>query len=196
MLGRLASRGRLLALGTAALLIAALPTTASAAECPTGATSPVFSAFGDAGNYFLAPNGGFEQNLTWAKSGSVSRVAGNEPFMLAGLTDGYSLRLRKDASVTTPKLCVTRDLTHLRFVAKASGSGQLDVRVDFWENGQITDSSSGSVSNSDHALWRPSRVVDLKADKLGAGQTGQVTVTFKSQGDWLVDDVFIDPYRR
>jgi hypothetical protein len=36
----------------------------------------------------------------------------------------------------------------------------------------------------------------LKVDKLQPGQTGSVTVTFKSQGDWLLDDVFVDPLKR
>ena len=86
---------------------------------------------------------------------------------------------------------------HLRFVAKATGSGQLDVEVRFYgPDGKVTDSSSGSVSPSDHARWAPSRTVLLKVDKLAAGETGYVDVPFKSQGDWLLDDVFVDPLRR
>jgi hypothetical protein len=196
MLGKLRGRGRLLVLALVAVAVAATPATASAAECATGPTSQPFASFGDLGDYFLAPNGGFEQELTWAVSGSVARVLGNEPYMLAGLGDRYALRLGKGGAVTTPTLCVSREMPHLRFVARASGSGQLDVRVSFYENGRVTDSSSGSVSPSRHATWAPSRLVDLKVDRLQAGQTGSVTVSFRSQGDWLVDDVFIDPYRR
>jgi hypothetical protein len=124
-------------------------------------------------------------------------VAGNEPFFLSGLSDRRSLRLGAGGSVTTPKLCVSPELPHLRFVAKASGSGQLDVEVRVYgSNGKVVDSSSGSISPSKHVVWAPSRMVDLKSDNFAAGETGQVTVTFKSQGDWLVDDVFVDPYRR
>jgi hypothetical protein len=39
-------------------------------------------------------------------------------------------------------------------------------------------------------------LVDLNRDKLAAGDSGVVTVTLASQGDWPVDDVLIDPYRR
>jgi hypothetical protein len=124
-------------------------------------------------------------------------VTGNEPFYLTGLSHRKALRLGAGASVTTPELCVSPELPHLRFVAKASGSGQLDVTVRVHgSNGKVIDSSSGSVSPSDHILWRPSRLVDLKSDKFAAGETGVVTVRFASQGDWLVDDVLIDPYRR
>jgi hypothetical protein len=181
---------------TAAAALFAAPAGASAAECTYGPTSPAFSQFGDTASYYLAPNGGFEQTLSWAKSGAVSQVTGNEPFYLAGLSHNKSLRLQKDARVTTPPLCISPETPHLRFVAKAAGGGQLDVEVRFYQNGKVTDSSSGSVSPSDHAAWAPSRTVDLKTSKLLPGQTGTVTVTFRSQGDWLVDDVFIDPRMR
>jgi hypothetical protein len=184
------------AIAAAAALLPGTPAAAATPGCATGPTSKAFSRFGDLGDYFLAPNGGFEQALTWSRSGSVSRVAGSEPFNLAGAGHSSSLRLLKDGSVTTPMLCVSPELPHLRFVAKSSGSGQLDVEVRFYENGKVTDSSSGSISPSDHALWAPSRAVLLKVDKLKPGQTGSVTVTFKSQGDWLVDDVFVDPLKR
>jgi hypothetical protein len=52
------------------------------------------------------------------------------------------------------------------------------------------------VSPSDHRTWQPSDPVLLKTDDLRDGETGLVSVTFRSQGSWLVDDVFIDPYRR
>ena len=53
-----------------------------------------------------------------------------------------------------------------------------------------------SVSPGDHLAWAPSDLIDLKTDHLEAGEAGYVTVSFRSQGSWLVDDVFIDPYRR
>jgi hypothetical protein len=189
---------RVLTLAAAVLAaFAVAPTAASAATCATGATSRTFAQFGDLGWYFLAPGGAFEGSLTWQRSGSVSLVTGNEPFFLTGLTHRKALRLRSGASVTTPKLCVSPELPHLRFVARASGSGQLDVTVRLHgSNGEVIDSSSGSVSPSDHAVWAPSRLVNLKSDKFAPGETGVVTVTFASQGDWLVDDVLIDPYRR
>jgi hypothetical protein len=127
----------------------------------------------------------------------VAVVSGNEPFYLTGLNHRKALRLRSGGSVTTPQLCVSPELPHLRFVARASGSGQLDVTVRVHgSNGKVIDSSSGSISPSDHVAWAPSRLVNLKSDKFAAGETDVVTVTFASQGDWLVDDVLIDPYRR
>ena len=88
-------------------------------------------------------------------------------------------------------------MPHLRFVADAAGSSQADVEVRLYDDhGQVTNSSSGSVSPSAHANWAPSRKVDLKVDQLGWARPATSNVRFKSQGDWRIDDVFVDPYRR
>jgi hypothetical protein len=172
---------------------AAAPGAAAAAECEYGPTSPVFAPFGDSADYYLAPGGDFE-SLTWSSWGGASLVAGVNPFALAG--GERSLALVEGESVRSPLLCVSRDTPHLRFVAKGD-DGQLDVEVRSYNKwGRVTDSSSGSISPSDHRRWAPSRNVDLKADGLRDGEVGAVTVTFRSEGAWLIDDVFIDPYRR
>ena len=172
---------------------AAAPGTAAAAECEYGPTSPVFAQFGDSADYYLAPGGDFE-SLTWSSWGGPELVEGGNPYALAG--GELSLELEESDSVRSPLLCVSRDTPHLRFVAKGD-DGQLDVEVRSYNKwGRVTDSSSGSISPSDHRRWAASRNVDLKVDSLGYGEVGAVTVTFRSQGDWLIDDVFIDPYRR
>jgi hypothetical protein len=185
--------------GIGALVAVAAPAAAGAAvDCDRvdGPTSKAFAPFGDNGDYFLAPAGDFEGPLTWEARGTPTIVPGNEPFMLTG-SGAFALHLGMGDAVTTPLLCVTRDLPHLRFVAKSSGSGQLDVEVRVHKsNGKVTDSSGGGVSPSDHRAWRPSPMIELKTDSLTADETGYVTVTFRSQGSWLIDDVLIDPYRR
>jgi hypothetical protein len=178
--------------GIALVALAAGPAAANAEGCDHGPTSQVFAAFGDSADYYLAPGGDFE-SLTWAASGRTSLVADVNPFALGGGSN--SLRLDDGAWVRSPLLCVSRDTPHLRFVAKGS-HGQLDVEVRVYRNGRVTDSSSGGISTSRHRVWSPSSNVLLKTDSLREGETGQVTVSFRSQGDWLIDDVFIDPYRR
>jgi hypothetical protein len=184
--------------GIGLLVAVASPAAAGAAvncEAENGPTTQAFAQFGDYADYFLAPGGDFEGPLSWAGTRTPTIVAGNEPFMLTGF-GVQSLHLGSGDTVTTPKLCVTRDLPHLRFVAKSYG-GQLDVEVRVYNSyGKVTDSSNGSVSESDHRSWRPSRPIELKTDKLRYNETGHVTITFKSSGSWLIDDVLIDPYRR
>jgi len=171
---------------------AAAPAAASAEGCEYGPTSRAFALFGDRADYYLAPGGDFE-SLTWTAWGRPSLVYGLNPYSLAG--GMRSLRLDKDEAVRSPLLCVSRDTPHLRFLAKG-GDGQLDVAVRVYRNGRVTDSSSGSVSPSDHRRWAPSDNIDLKVDSLRRGEIGEVTVSFRSQGDWLIDDVHVDPYRR
>jgi hypothetical protein len=170
---------------------AAVPATA-AADCEYGPLSAPFAPFGDTADYYLAPGGDFE-SLTWSAWGGASLVSGVNPFPLAG--GERSLKLDSGEGVRSPQMCVSRDTPHLRFMAKGR-EGQLDVEVRVYRNGRVTDSSSGGVSTSAHRAWAPSRNIDLKVDSLAAGETGSVAVTFRSQGDWLIDDVFIDPYRR
>jgi hypothetical protein len=80
--------------------------------------------------------------------------------MLAGPTDAWSMRLLPGARLTTRRVCVSADMPHLRFVARAGGGGQLDVEVRVYDgDGEVSDASSGSVSASDHVTWAPSRLV-------------------------------------
>ena len=185
-----------------------------ATSCEPGPTHQAFSVFGDSYFYYLAPGGDFEGSLTWSRTGRVSLVhrSGLESIGLLGdLTDllgdsslfegllgESSLGMLKDSRVTTPMLCVTSETPHLRFLARAArGSGQLDAEVRVYNSrGRVTDSSSGSISPSDHRLWRPTRFIDLKTDQLDPGETAYVDMRIRSQGNWLIDDVFIDPYRR
>ena len=59
-----------------------------------------------------------------------------------------------------------------------------------------SDTSGGSIAPDDHRAWAPSRYVELKTESIPAGESRTATVQFRSQGDWLIDDVYIDPYRR
>jgi hypothetical protein len=184
--------------GIGLLVAVASPAAAGAAvncEAENGPTTQAFAQFGDYADYFLARGGDFEGSITWARSNTPTLVTTDDPFDLAG--GAQALHLGSGDAVTSPKLCVTPEHPHLRFVAKSSGSGQLDVTVRVYNSsGKVTDSSSGSVSPSDHKVWAPSDPVLLKADGLRDGETGHVSITFRSQGSWLIDDVLIDPYRR
>jgi hypothetical protein len=172
------------------------PPKPQAPKCDIPASTPVFAAFGDTNAYFLAPGGSFEDGLTWTAQGRADVVGVNDPFALGAEAFGRSLWLHPGGAVVTPKLCVTADLPHLRFVAKTFGSGQLDVEVRVYGlRGEIVDSSIGGISPSDHRQWAATRFVDLKTQDL-QHKVGYIDVVFRSQGDWLIDDVYIDPRAR
>jgi hypothetical protein len=180
----------LLTIGGAMCAAVAMPGTALAAECPVQPTTQAFAQFGDANAYYLAPGGAFE-TLSWSRTGAVSLSTQDDPFALAA--GSYSVRMERGEAVRSMPICVDRTMPHLRFVAL--GSGQLDVEVRVTHNGS-TNSSSGSVSDADHRLWAPSRFVSLNTEAIPVGESASATITFRSQGGWRVDNVFIDPYRR
>lgn len=160
-------------------------------------TLQAFSLFGDQDWYALVSQGDFETMPTWSKGGNVTLAASSDPFALTGTMGESSLRLRSGGWVRTPLMCVNLQTPHLRFVANASGAGELDVDVRLVGcPGRFISRSRSSLSPSDHSGWEPSAKIDLNTSCLGPGRSGIVDVRFRSQGDWLIDDVMIDPYKR
>jgi hypothetical protein len=189
---KLSRMPRLLAvIGGAMCALAAAPGAALAAECPVQPATQAFAAFGDTNQYVLAPGGDFE-GLSWAKVGNVTLANENDPFRLAPGTLSVTLD-RAGEAVTSAPFCVDATMPHLRFVAK--GTDQLDVTVAVTYNGS-TDSSSGSISPAAHRWWAPSAFIPLKTSSIPAGESATAKVTFRSNGSWNVDNVFLDPYRR
>jgi hypothetical protein len=174
--------------GVAVAALAAAPAVADA--CEFGPTSRAFAPFGDGNDYYLAPGGDFE-SLTWSSVGEPALVSDVNPFALAGGT--RSLELEPWEGVTSPEMCVSRKTPHLRFVAK--GEGMLFVSVRMWAPGRVT-SVSFTLSPRQHEEWAPSKLVKLWTSGLAEDETALATVSFRSFGDWLIDDVFVDPYRR
>lgn len=199
---RRTNRSRILGpLAAASVGLAFAGITASPAHarptCPAfGPTSQAFASFGDQDWYYPAPNGGFESELTWSRSGSVQVISWTDPFDLLGADDHRSLLLGRGGSVTTPQLCVSRRTPHLRFLGMGYGD-DLEVTVrTYGEDGEVTDSSTDDVWRDVIPAWRPSPKVDLKTSEFELGRIGYVDVTFESRGYWVIDDVLIDPYRK
>jgi len=179
--------------GLALVAAAALPGSALAAPCPVTPTTQAFGDYGDANQYFLAPGGAFESLDDWTRRGWPTLVNGAD---LLGLSpDSRSADLDLGEGVTSVSFCVDSTMPHLRFSAKYFRGGQLDVTVRTTYAGSV-DTSSGSIAPDDHRWWSPSRYVELKTKDIPSTQSGTATVSFRSQGDWQIDDVYIDPYRR
>jgi hypothetical protein len=182
----------------AALALVAAPATASAADCPDRPTSMVFAPWGDTSDYFLAPGGDFEGASTAWTGGTLT--PGNDPFYLAGGGDWQSLRVRSGATATSPGFCADVRHPDFRFVAQPLNPyqpGSLDVFVRFVDSaGQTQTSKMWTMSGVQ--FWTASPRVRLMRD-LPLPSSGQTTarVLFKAVGgDWAIDDVFIDPFRR
>ena len=182
----------------AAIAMGATPATASAAECPDQPTSMVFAPWGDTSEYFLAPGGDFEGGSTSWTGGSL--MPGNDPFYLAGGGDWQSLRIRAGATVASPAFCADVRHPDFRFVARPLNPyvpGALDVYVRFVDKTGVTQTVK-MWTMAGMQYWTASPRVRLMRD-LPLPNSGQTTaqVLFKAVGgDWGIDDVFIDPFRR
>jgi len=196
-LGRAALVAATMTLASASIPAAASATTTTTTGCEPKASAPVFAPWGDLRDYYLAPGGAFEGGISWAQSGAVSLAPVNEPWLLAGVGHTSAARLGVGGAITSPKQCMTLAEPDVRFFARHLGGAQLDVTVRLYAaDGRLIRTAKTTVAPGDHLLWAPTELVDLKTDVLEIGETGHVDLTLASQGTWLVDDVFVDPYRR
>lgn len=170
----------------------------------TPATSQPFLNWGDSHNYFLAPAGDMESDLTtagWSLTGGAGSVAGSEPYDVTGNpSDSMSLGLPDGSSATTPSICVTVHDPEFRFFVRNSGipGSKLDVSAYFIGNdGKPHVKALADVkAHSDWTLTSPIKFHD--AIQPGPDGTGSVSFIFTpsdAKGDWQIDDLYIDPLK-
>jgi hypothetical protein len=192
------SRLRTLAL-LATGAIAAFPGAAGAA-CQDFPTSQPFAQWGDDAQYSLMSGGSFEGSLSWTGTGSPSLAQENDPFNLSG-TGTTSARLRGRQAITSPPVCITAAQPYMRFVARALDKKSRLVLEVLWNDKSVYKEKVLEEHPADlWGSWGPSKIVQLgKALPTGSGEIHEVRLRFSLKdrlGEWLVDDVFIDPYKR
>lgn len=191
----------------AALTLRTTPAAASSG-CTNGNSSNVFSAFGDTNAYYLLQGGSFESSTTSWSGGN--RVAGNEPYFLAGSGHTKSLSLSAGTSASSGWVCLGKTDPTIRFLAKsaASGSGgnytSLNVSVTLkGETGSQVSIYLGQLQAGSFAGWKVTPIFSyaawLNQPWLYAGGTNvRAMFTFTvggSGGTWNIDDTFIDPFK-
>ena len=179
-------------------LFAIVGSTAEGA-CPTPQPTYPFAPWGDFAPYVLMEDGSFEKKTPWR--GTATTVQENDPFELAG-PGKQSMRLRGDQTLTSPVLCVNDTLPHFRFVARALDQN----RRRSWSSRSCGRSGattrSWSLERAPANLfqaWGPSRLVPLATAMSIEKKKENVRLRFRlkdAAGDWLVDDVFVDPVKR
>lgn len=192
------------ALVSAALLaLLAIPAMADAA-CPVEPVTQPFEPFGDFADYSLLSNGHFEAGTQGWSLDNAWTVAGNESFKVRSPWDSRSLRIDSTGTAVSPAFCVGIEHPSFRFFARrVNGSwGVLNVKLRWTSPGGRTgETMSGAPSGDVHEVWRPSDSMALGTalPLWRADDTLQVRLVFdpmSAGGDWLIDDVYIDPYRR
>ena len=162
----------------------------TSADCYQDVSRP-FAPWGDSALYFLAPNGDFAAGTEGWQGGGV--VADRSP-----LSGGGALHLGDGDRATSPGVCVGLDTPTVRFFARNAGDpgGELDVDVRFETLlGLTLTVPIGSVSSD--GAWAPSPTLPIVANLLGVLGGSHTPVAFRFRadgGDWLIDDVYVDPY--
>ena len=186
------------ALGATAIPASAGVLVASAPDCEAQSLSRPFLPWADPMQYVLAPGGDFEA-AGWRTTGDARVVEGNESFNVGGADDSRSLALGDGASASSGVMCVGIEHPTLRLFARNRGSvlGTLCVEVLFEDaSGTVRSLPIGTVLGSD---WAPTLPMPVIANLLPLlpGERTPVAFRFTAHGgDWVIDDVFVDPRQR
>lgn len=184
-------------------LLALAGFSSSAQACPSAGAEPVFSPWGDKRNYVLAPNGGFESGTTgWSLAGGAKVVDGNESYYLHESSDSKSLSLPARSSAGSPPICMAIDTPVFRFMVRNSGDPASKLRIEarykllgLLRTNVVSDIVAGPA-------WSPSRPISTVlglSTIVGTLIPSAIEIRLTpldTQGDWQVDDLFIDPFRR
>ena len=184
---------------TAALVPAAPASAAPSPSCDKQNASPVFAAFGDRANYFLAPGGDFEDGAAgWTLSAGAAVTGGGDSLGFGAPADDSSLVLPKGASATSAPFCIRRGARVVRWLQRGTRKSSLAVEVihlspDARKAGRKLGKQKG------RATWAPSRKVGIPLG--GTGQRGSdgapVALKFTARrGSWAIDDLYVDPMLR
>ncbi len=173
-----------------------------AQACEDADTAPSFASWGDGALYAEVPGGSFEEGLTWSSSGAPGLMTvSDDPSTGAG-TDTSAVMLGPGDAITSPRFCVDRLHTHLKFVARALEPGANLVFEVLWHGGRQDDEEHTtrpvtlSPRASAFADWSLSDEVALEGVLPRDVDVTDVQLRFSISsrsraGAWLIDDVKI-----
>lgn len=186
---------------TALLALAAFASPSLA--CSYSGSKTVFSPWGDQRSYVLAPDGGFEAGGSgWQLNHGAAVVDGNESYYLNGAADSKSLSLPSGSSAVSPPVCMAIETPSFRLLARNTGDPSSELRVEavYKLLGLIHTKTAGTITAG--STWAPtpsvSTVLTLSTI-LGTLIPSAIEIRFTpldSRGQWQIDDVYVDPFRR
>jgi hypothetical protein len=200
-------------LGVAALALAAFPAGASA-ECLDDPVSPVFQAYGDLGDYFLVPGGNFaaaspDWYMERAKFDTRDALKPGQVAKHLIESRSQSLRMDTESWIVSPPICVDVRRPHFRFFAYKKGGtvGGLNARLLYpGADGKWSVANVGTLSPGSYASWQITPQLELsRLLPIEGNASMQVRFVFDynvleedpaAKGQWFVDELYVDPYRR
>jgi hypothetical protein len=190
-------------IGAALLATATVPAVAEAA-CPVTPTTKAFSVFGDTADYSLVQNGHFEAGTTGWSNTKSAVASGNETWKVRSKSDAKSLAIQPTGVAVSPAFCVGVEHPNFRFFARrTSGTwGVLNVKLRWTgSDGKTNETVVGALSGDPYKSWLASPKLPLATTLplWQSGQTASVRLVFDPEdfgGAWVIDDVYVDPYRK
>jgi len=160
--------------------------------------------FGDSNLYALAPGGSFEAGTTdgWILN-NAAITQENEPYGVLGDGGTSALELGDKGSAVSAPMCIDETYPNFRFFVRNAHAAKatLQVTVLFMDaKGKVQTAKSGSFSGKGPGwqLVDPMKIgIDIHPTTTNAAApiAFQFTAGGKN-GDWLIDDLLVDPYRR
>lgn len=185
-----------LAAAAALAATAATPAHAAALTCPQEPSSRVFARWLDPSPYVAISGGSFEQD-GWTLTGGARRVPGNQPWG-EGAT---SLSLPAGATAVSPPVCVSIDRPTIRAFGRNTGAMLGAVHATVLVPtvlGELRLPVGVVLNPADR--WAPTLPMPVLVNLLTLlGGPGHVRFELAASGpgsEWLVDDVYIDPYSK
>ncbi len=181
---------------------------ASAPNCDNGATSQPFAQWNDDNQYFLAPGGNFEGDLSGWDLNGASAVSDQEPWRVAGDSGSRALNIPAGRSAVSPTMCVGIEHPTMRFFAHRSGGGLLGAVSTLVVTartetslGLVVDVPVGTITTlTNGTQWNrtPTQVVLSSLLPLLPGDHTPIQFRFTAVGtaNWVIDDVYVDPRSR
>jgi hypothetical protein len=165
--------------------------------CPKQPVAQVFLPWGDLAWYASVTDGGMEtQQGAWTLSDSATFAPVNEPFFVRSASDRWSATLKPGASAVSAPTCIGIGHPTLRLFARSANptGGTLRIAVGYNDLSGVRRSQQIAMLVGGGS-WAPTPPVAIVANLLALVTPQQVTFRFTADGgQWLVDDVYVDPY--
>ncbi|MFM7535491.1 MAG: hypothetical protein ACKO91_06820 [Acidimicrobiales bacterium] len=173
-------------------------------QCVARSLGKPFAPFGDGADYFLVPGGDFDTPTDWfgwSLLGSVPVVA-DQPRVPGVDLAGYSLQVLRGTSARSPGFCVRSEENLLRFFVQSQGDAPLDVVIStVARTSMLNRTMRFTIPAAQPGRWRLSPAIPLPEWHAADG-TVDITIRFEVRSgtkiglsSWLVDDVFVDPFK-